>query len=104
MELVLESPIHPLTPITFDAEETKKQRRSQEEKLAIRLSAFGFKEVAENRDDDSDEDVVILVDDECHHGKGKSHKRCSRKWVREKKGKRWIEDDYKRVLESLRRL
>lgn len=31
-------------------------------------------------------------------------KRLSRKWVREKKGKRWVEDDYSDVLGFLRRL
>jgi hypothetical protein len=31
-------------------------------------------------------------------------KRLSKKWVREKKGKRWVEDDYSNVLGFLRRL
>jgi hypothetical protein len=30
--------------------------------------------------------------------------RFSKKWVREKKGKRWVEDDYSNVLSFLRRL
>jgi len=105
MELVLESPIGPLTPITFDVEEGKKHRRNQEERLAIRLSAFGFVEVSESRSHGhGDEDVVLLVEDEPPtKGKG-NNKRCSRKWVREKKGQRFVEEDYKRVMESLRRL
>lgn len=31
-------------------------------------------------------------------------KRFSRKWVREKKGKRWVEKDYEEVLQALRKL
>ena len=31
-------------------------------------------------------------------------RRLSKKWVREKKGKRWVEDDYSNVLGFLRRL
>lgn len=31
-------------------------------------------------------------------------KRRSRLWVREKKGKRWVEDDYTQILHQLRRL
>ena len=31
-------------------------------------------------------------------------RRVSRRWVREKKGKRWVEDDYNQILEALRRL
>lgn len=34
----------------------------------------------------------------------KSGDKVQRKWLREKKGKRWIEDDYNRVLDSLRKL
>ncbi|TCD68609.1 hypothetical protein EIP91_010264 [Steccherinum ochraceum] len=34
----------------------------------------------------------------------KSGDKEHRKWLREKKGKRWIEDDYSRVLDSLRKL
>ncbi|TCD68652.1 hypothetical protein EIP91_010307 [Steccherinum ochraceum] len=106
LELVLESPISPLSPITFSADETQKQRRDQEAKLAVRLSAFGFVEVPDSSDsgeEDEDEDVVIIVDQD-ETPKARKTKRFSRKWVRETKGRRFIEQDYRRVLESLRRL
>ena len=34
----------------------------------------------------------------------KKFKRYSYKWMREKKGKRWVEEDYGQVLQKLRRL
>ena len=37
-------------------------------------------------------------------GGAKRPKRASRLWVREKKGKRWVENDYKEVLDLLRKL
>ncbi|THH29793.1 hypothetical protein EUX98_g4387 [Antrodiella citrinella] len=105
MEFVLESPVGPISPITFDSDESQKHRRNQEDRLAIRLSAFGFVEVPESSPDGcSDEDAVFLVEEEPLSKGKRNSKRYSRKWVREKKGKRFVEEDYTRVIESLRRL
>ncbi|KAH8092513.1 hypothetical protein BXZ70DRAFT_951207 [Cristinia sonorae] len=105
VDFALDTPLNPLSPITFDVEESR-TRIDREDKLALRLSAFGFVEVPESSAQRDDEDVVILEEEfpPTFKSKGPPSKRYSRRWVREKKGKRWVEDDYLTVLDSLRKL
>ena len=48
--------------------------------------------------------VELLTAQTPAKGKSKRTSRSSRMWVREKKGKRWVENDYFEVLNLLRKL
>ncbi|KAH8096596.1 hypothetical protein BXZ70DRAFT_324904 [Cristinia sonorae] len=107
-EVVLESPLTPPSPITF-TENDDDYRKARETKLAVRLSAFGFVEVPSTTPlSHRCNDVVELVEhddsDDYLSPVSPSTKRYSRRWVRETKGKRFEVEDYKKVLETLRKL
>ena len=119
----------PFSPIVFNAPTfaSVMDDAVQEEKVAKRLSKLGFVEVHSEQaspvaltapqsdalDTDSNADASPAPPPRCQdvqitvelvpttESRGR---RASRFWIREKKGKRWVEDDYTQILHQLRRL
>ena len=111
MELVLDSPICPLSPIIFKSGEPNEQCPGHQE-LAKGLRMHGFTEVVggDGEDDDGEsenshgEQEVLTLFAEGAESRIASPKRISRKWVRERNGKRETEKDWDAIQALLRRL
>lgn len=91
----------------FDADWTPPPRwDSHRPKYNAPSTIFKKKEkttVARHEDEDTIR-VELLSAPTPNAGKSRRASRASRVWVREKKGKRWVENDYVEVLNLLRKL
>ncbi len=109
-EIILETPISPVSSPMFDASREAAGLVVQEEDVAKRLSRLGFVEVpdGEMSDEGSEASSPLSFHEEIEirveMTPAVTVKRSSRFWVREKKGKRWVEHDYHQILQQLRRL
>ncbi|KAI0074671.1 hypothetical protein K474DRAFT_1665103 [Panus rudis PR-1116 ss-1] len=122
----VESPLEPLSPIVFAK---RRHRDTEEDDLTKRLATLGFQEAsaasAQVSTKSSTHDFLFLLQDaECDSAieappeiidlTNNLHlnpaappartRRYSRLWVREKKGKRYVEEDENDILRELRKL
>ena len=127
-EIVLETPISPLSPVIFSSDDAPTEIV---ETVAKRLSTLGFIEVCAPRDSSESRTTLTLLEEHTPRSSADgrrdssdssgserpeeveirvelvsaaSENRWSRAWTFEKKGKRWIERDYDEILRQLRKL
>jgi len=97
-ELLLESPLYPLSPIRFRSfsgrEVTEHLEPSKSANPDCADKGGGFVFTIENDDEEGTTICPVTADG----------RRWSRLWMREKRGKRWVEDNYEDARAALRRL